>query len=399
MSARATRASEPRETRPPSRGMCHVAPGHSSNTGLRHSSRQFLSKSERARLHRKTLGGLALALRTPPPPTAPHGASFARERVDRSPPRVRLSPRVARDAFAPHPASRAGRRLARALVLRAPRALLQRRLRGLLLRRGRVVPARPGAPGDAVGRLPAAPDDAAAPGTPAPRAGTGVDARRRRRPRRLVRRGGRRARGGGRGVDAHERARRHPARRLRQAPAPGREARRGRAQARERREAVRRVRRRGPRAGEASAPTTSEKKPRRARIEENAPAASSYFPLPEPPPNPPPPPPFPVAQVSDSFDGEPTGAVVVDVARHPGLAHGLVQPGDVLVALCDEWKTPTDLLVDEQPFGRIKRALEEPGERPLTLRFERFPRDDPAGGEFVAAHVGDRTSVRHSRQR
>lgn len=145
-------------------------------------------------------------------------------------------------------------------------------------------------------------------------------------------------------------------------------------------------------------PRPRAKKSNDARVSKKTPRPRRpTSPSPNLPPTPPPP--FPVAQVSDSFDDEPTGAVVVDVARHPGLAHGLVQPGDVLVALCDEWKTPTDLLVDEQPFGRIKRALEEPGERPLTLRFERFPRDDPAGGEFVAAHVGDRTSVRHSRQR
>ena len=103
---------------------------------------------------------------------------------------------------------------------------------------------------------------------------------------------------------------------------------------------------------------------------------------------------------NSSTDLEPTGAVVTEVnPGPPGLAFGLVQPGDILAVMVDEWKQPSDYFVRQAPFSAIERAIFERSDKPVTLRFERFPRDDPAGGEFVAAHVGDRTSVRHSRQR
>jgi hypothetical protein len=35
----------------------------------------------------------------------------------------------------------------------------------------------------------------------------------------------------------------------------------------------------------------------------------------------------------------------VSVAPPPGLAHGLVRPGDVLICIADEWHQPTELFV------------------------------------------------------
>ena len=87
------------------------------------------------------------------------------------------------------------------------------------------------------------------------------------------------------------------------------------------------------------------------------------------------------------------------VSEYPGLALGLIRPGDVLVCLCDEWRNPTDWFVDGVPFERIRRALWEEGDRPVTLRFERFPEDDPDEGEFLMGRAGDRTSVRGSHTR
>jgi hypothetical protein len=90
---------------------------------------------------------------------------------------------------------------------------------------------------------------------------------------------------------------------------------------------------------------------------------------------------------------------VTVVAEYPGLARGLIRPGDILVCLCDEWRNPTDWFVDGVPFERIRGALWEEGDRPVTLRFERFSEDDPDEGEFLMGRAGDRTSVRGSHTR
>ena len=87
------------------------------------------------------------------------------------------------------------------------------------------------------------------------------------------------------------------------------------------------------------------------------------------------------------------------VAEYPGLAHGLIRPGDVLVSLRDEWRNPTEWFVDAAPFDRIRGALRDEGDRPVTLRFERFPEDDFDEDEFLMGRAGDRTSVRGSRAR
>ena len=82
----------------------------------------------------------------------------------------------------------------------------------------------------------------------------------------------------------------------------------------------------------------------------------------------------------------------------PGLAHGVIKPGDVLACLVDQWKHPVGFFVSEEPFSRIAKALSENTSRPLTLRFLRFTDDeeDIEPGEFLGSHVGDRTSVRGS---
>lgn len=101
------------------------------------------------------------------------------------------------------------------------------------------------------------------------------------------------------------------------------------------------------------------------------------------------------------MDVEPTGAVVTEVNPGlPGLAHGLVHPGDVLAVMVDEWKQPSDYFVRHAPFTDIERAAFERSDRPVTLRFERYVDTETESidaREFIGTHVGDRTSVRHSR--
>ena len=101
------------------------------------------------------------------------------------------------------------------------------------------------------------------------------------------------------------------------------------------------------------------------------------------------------------MDFEPTGAVVTEVnPGFPGLAHGLVQPGDVLAVMVDEWKQPSDYFVRHAPFSAIERAAFERSDKPVTLRFERYVDTETESidaREFIGTHVGDRTSVRHSR--
>jgi len=100
------------------------------------------------------------------------------------------------------------------------------------------------------------------------------------------------------------------------------------------------------------------------------------------------------------LDLEPTGAVVTDVnPRLPGLAFGVIQPGDVLACLADEWKHPVQFFVRQEPFSKIERALFEEGPHPVTLRFERYIDAETESidrQEFIGSHEGDRTSVKHS---
>lgn len=103
------------------------------------------------------------------------------------------------------------------------------------------------------------------------------------------------------------------------------------------------------------------------------------------------------------MDFEPTGAVVTEVnPGFPGLAHGLVQPGDVLAVMVDEWKQPSDYFVRHAPFSAIERAAFERSDKPVTLRFERYVESETQSVDtrtFIGSHVGDRTSVHHSRLR
>ena len=56
-----------------------------------------------------------------------------------------------------------------------------------------------------------------------------------------------------------------------------------------------------------------------------------------------------------------TGAVVTHVHPFPGLAGGLVLPGDQLLWLEDRAKTPGHLDATEAPFGTIDRVASEAG--------------------------------------
>ena len=82
------------------------------------------------------------------------------------------------------------------------------------------------------------------------------------------------------------------------------------------------------------------------------------------------------------------GAVVVSVAplSSGGLVEGLIRPGDVLISIADEWHQPPELFVEQMDFQEISRVLREEGDRPVTLRFERYPQDDVTPGEFLASH-------------
>jgi len=103
---------------------------------------------------------------------------------------------------------------------------------------------------------------------------------------------------------------------------------------------------------------------------------------------------------NSSTDLEPTGAVVTEVnPGPPGLAFGLVQPGDILAVMVDEWKQPSDYFVRQAPFSAIERAIFERSDKPVTLRFERYVESETDSidtREFIESHVGDRTSVHHS---
>lgn len=80
-----------------------------------------------------------------------------------------------------------------------------------------------------------------------------------------------------------------------------------------------------------------------------------------------------------------TGAVVTHVHPFPGLAGGLVLPGDQLLWLEDRAKTPGHLDATEAPFGTIDRVASEAGGSCVTLLFARWEDGDVQGGEFLAA--------------
>ena len=62
-----------------------------------------------------------------------------------------------------------------------------------------------------------------------------------------------------------------------------------------------------------------------------------------------------------------TGAVVTHVHPFPGLAGGLVYPGDQLLWLEDRAKTPGHLDATEAPFDVIDRVASEAGGSCVTL--------------------------------
>jgi len=68
----------------------------------------------------------------------------------------------------------------------------------------------------------------------------------------------------------------------------------------------------------------------------------------------------------------------------PGLAGGLVYPGDQLLWLEDLHKTPGHLDATEAPFGTIDRVASEAGNSCVTLLFARWEDGDVQGGEFLA---------------
>jgi len=79
---------------------------------------------------------------------------------------------------------------------------------------------------------------------------------------------------------------------------------------------------------------------------------------------------------------------VTDALPFPGLAGGLVRPGDVLVRLEDPRKAPRAILdVTEASFGFIRRVVEaRTPAGAVTATFARWEEDDDGegGGEFLA---------------
>jgi len=77
--------------------------------------------------------------------------------------------------------------------------------------------------------------------------------------------------------------------------------------------------------------------------------------------------------------------VVTDALPFPGLAGGLVRPGDVLVRLEDPRKAPSVVDVTEASFDFIKKVVAEQTPRgAVTATFARWEEDDRGGGEFLA---------------
>lgn len=78
---------------------------------------------------------------------------------------------------------------------------------------------------------------------------------------------------------------------------------------------------------------------------------------------------------------------MTDALPFPGLAGGLVRPGDVLVRLEDPRKAPGDVDVTEATFDFIQRVVEaRTPAGAVTATFARWEEDEDGeeGGEFLA---------------
>ena len=77
---------------------------------------------------------------------------------------------------------------------------------------------------------------------------------------------------------------------------------------------------------------------------------------------------------------------MTDALPFPGLAGGLVRPGDVLVRLEDPRKAPSDVDVTEASFDFIRRVVKATTPSgAVTATFARWEEDDGGGGgEFLA---------------
>lgn len=76
---------------------------------------------------------------------------------------------------------------------------------------------------------------------------------------------------------------------------------------------------------------------------------------------------------------------MTDALPFPGLAGGLVRPGDVLVRLEDPRKAPSDVDLTEASFAFIEKVASARTPRgAVTATFARWEEDDGGGGEFLA---------------
>ena len=76
---------------------------------------------------------------------------------------------------------------------------------------------------------------------------------------------------------------------------------------------------------------------------------------------------------------------MTDALPFPGLAGGLVRPGDVLVRLEDPRKAPSDVDVTEASFDFIEKIVSAQTPRgAVTATFARWEEDDGGFGEFLA---------------
>ena len=80
--------------------------------------------------------------------------------------------------------------------------------------------------------------------------------------------------------------------------------------------------------------------------------------------------------------------MVTDALPFPGLAGGLVRPGDVLVRLEDPRKAPSVVDVTEASFDFIKKVVAERTPRgAVTATFARWEEDDRGGGRVSGDEV------------
>ena len=89
--------------------------------------------------------------------------------------------------------------------------------------------------------------------------------------------------------------------------------------------------------------------------------------------------------------GDPRAVVAHVVPHPPGVAGGLIEPGDVLLWIEDQTRTPPRRFVEEDSFEKIlewtRESVGPDGRRgSMTLRFVRYSIDDIVRGEFLASH-------------